>query len=91
MVARFLDGLAGDGGKFCIAGAGKPLPQQLEPGGHHRVAQHTEGEVAARQFHQREVEIIALIAQKGELVFVVREPFDLAGAGQNGARLANQI
>ena len=39
--------------------------------GDDEVAQHREGEVAARQLDQREVEVVALVAQEGELVLVV--------------------
>jgi hypothetical protein len=78
VVARLLHRLAGDGGQLGCRWSRASFPQQLEEGGHHRVAQHGDGEVAARQFDQRDVAVVALVAQEGELVLVVARAFELA-------------
>jgi hypothetical protein len=64
---------------------------QLQPGRHEQVAQHREGEVAARQFDHRQVAVVALLAQEGELVLVETLAFQRAGAREQHARLADQV
>jgi hypothetical protein len=95
VVARFLDRLAGDGGKLGVARIAQALPHQLEPGGQRQVAQHGEGEVAARQLGQGRVAVVDLIAQEGELVFVPARAAALAtvlaGQGQQRPRLTDQV
>ena len=91
VIARLLDRLAGDAGQFGVARFAQPLPQQLHQRRDHRVAQHGEGEVAARQLDQREVAVVALVAQEGELVFVVPVAFELARMREHGAGLADQV
>ena len=91
VVARFLQRLAGDGGEFGIAGIAQPFPQQLQPGGDDGVAQHGEGEVAALQLDDRRVQVVAFVAQEGELVFVVVLRALVAGQREHAARLADQV
>ena len=95
VVARFLDGLAGDRRELAVARAFEPLPEQLEEDRDGAVPQHRHREVAARQLDQRAVAEVALVAQEGELVLVVARSaelaFELAGAGEHRARLADEI
>jgi hypothetical protein len=91
VVARFFQRLAGDRCQLGFAGIAQPLPQQLEPGGDHRIAQHGCGKVAARQLDECRVQIVALVAQEGELILVVVLRALFAGQREHAARLADQV
>ncbi|MNT15825.1 hypothetical protein D3C72_1509010 [compost metagenome] len=92
MIAHFFHGLGGNRTQLFIAALhAHPLPQQLQPGGEHGVAQHGECKITARQLGQRHIEVIAFIAQKSQLVFIMAIPFHLPGQCEHGARLPNKI
>ena len=85
VVARLFQRLAGDGGQRGVAGLREAFPHQLQEGRDHGVAQHREGEVAARQLDQGQVQVVAFVAQKGQLVFVMALAVQRGGVGQQGA------
>ena len=92
VVARLFEGFGRNSAQFFMAAMGcQVLPQQFEPGGGHGVAQDRKGKVAARQLRQGDIEVIALVAQKRQLVFVKTLPIDLASQREHRTRLANQI
>ena len=91
VVARFLHGLFCDGRELGIIRGGQALPEQRGPGRDEQVAQHGEREIAARQFADRCVAVVVLVAQERELVFVVALGLELAGAREHRARLADQV
>ena len=92
VVARLLRRLAGDRGELGIARRRKPLPVAVQPDGERRRLRSTVNAKSPRgSSGERDVAVVALVAQKGELVFVAHVFRHPAGVRQQRARLAEQV
>ena len=77
VVARFLHRLAGDGGEFASLESRSRSHSSWNQVAIIALRSTVNGEVAARQLDERDVAVVALLAQEGELVFVVALAFEL--------------